>query len=225
MNQPWTLHEGDCLAWLKTLDPGSVDAVVTDPPWGKGFSIDGGSRSSAERRTTRIAGDDSQEVGQAVLDWAAKHDLPTVAFADPLKPWRGEWRQHLVWDKGHNTGILGDRVRTWRTSWELIQVARNGPVAGKRESSVLAFHRKFVSVQSEHPTQKPVPLMRYLLSKLFRPGALIVDPFSGSGNTGVAALLEGMRFAGCEIDPKYAALSRRNLRDAAVTLFPAEVAG
>jgi DNA modification methylase len=224
-SQPWTLHEGDCLAWLKTLGPGSVDAVVTDPPYGKAFSIGGETRTSAERRATRLKGDDSQEVGQIALDWAAEHGLPTVAFANPMKPWAGQWRQHLVWDKGPVSGTLGDWQKTWKPSWELIQVARNGTIFGQRESSVLTFRRGFVSTRSIHPTQKPVPLMRYLLRKLFPPGALIVDPFAGSGSTGVAALLEGMRFAGCEIDPKYAALSRRNLREAAVTLFPAEVAG
>ena len=54
-----------------------------------------------------------------------------------------------------------------------------------------------------HPTQKPLALLRQLIAKHSRPGDLVVDPFSGSGATGVAALTEGRRFAGCEPDPKY----------------------
>jgi DNA modification methylase len=224
MNAPWTLHEGDCLEWLKTLDPGSVDAVVTDPPYGVGIEI-GWNRSAAEKRSTRLANDQTQEAGQAVLDWAAEQGLPTVAFASPMKPWAGEWRQHLVWDKGPAASGLGDLKCTWKRNWELIQVARNGPLLGKRDSSVLAYWVDFGKERNPHPTMKPVSLMGYLVRQLVPPGGLIVDPFAGSGSTGVAAIKTGRRFLGCEIDPRYAKLARRRMKEAEHTLFPAEVAG
>ncbi len=67
---------------------------------------------------------------------------------------------------------------------------------------------------SDHPTQKPVPLMRYLLSKFARPGSTILDPFMGSGTTGVAAVQLGMNFVGIEIDPGYHAIAQKRINAA-----------
>jgi site-specific DNA-methyltransferase (adenine-specific) len=66
-----------------------------------------------------------------------------------------------------------------------------------------------------HPTQKPVRLMADLVSKFVAPGGLVLDPFCGSGSTGVACAREGMRFLGCELNPDYADIARRRIADAA----------
>jgi DNA modification methylase len=61
-----------------------------------------------------------------------------------------------------------------------------------------------------HPNQKPLPLMRWLLDKL-PPGGVVLDPFAGSGSTGLACLRTGRRFVGVEIDPGYAATARHRI--------------
>ena len=67
----------------------------------------------------------------------------------------------------------------------------------------------------EHPTQKPVEVMKFSLEKAkLQPGATIFDPFMGSGTTGVACVQLGRNFIGCEIDPQYYAIAERRIRDA-----------
>jgi site-specific DNA-methyltransferase (adenine-specific) len=62
-----------------------------------------------------------------------------------------------------------------------------------------------------HPTVKPIALMRHLVRLVTPPGGLVLDPFTGSGSTGVAAMLEGFRFVGCELQPEYHALACRRI--------------
>ena len=63
-----------------------------------------------------------------------------------------------------------------------------------------------------HPTVKPTELMRYLVRMVTPPGGTVLDPFTGSGSTGRAAMLEGMRFIGCELSPEYAMIARARIR-------------
>lgn len=82
---------------------------------------------------------------------------------------------------------------------------------------------------NHHPTVKPTALMRYLCRLVTPPGGVVLDPFMGSGSTGKAALLEGFRFIGCELDPDYAAIARARIEAArsqaeAKAAEPAQVA-
>jgi site-specific DNA-methyltransferase (adenine-specific) len=70
-----------------------------------------------------------------------------------------------------------------------------------------------------HPTVKPTDLMRYLVRMVTPPGGLVLDPFTGSGSTGRAAMLEGMRFVGCELSPEYAEIARARIRFTLGPLF------
>jgi site-specific DNA-methyltransferase (adenine-specific) len=62
-----------------------------------------------------------------------------------------------------------------------------------------------------HPTVKPVALMRYLVRLVTPPGGRVVDPFLGSGSTGIAVLMEGAQFIGVELDPEYLTIARRRI--------------
>ena len=75
----------------------------------------------------------------------------------------------------------------------------------------LGAHRGRGHKVTVHPTQKPLRLMRWLVRLVTPPGGLVLDPFAGSGTTLVAAVLEGFRAAGCEIDPEYAAVARARI--------------
>lgn len=72
---------------------------------------------------------------------------------------------------------------------------------------------------NHHPTVKPVALMRWLVRLVTPPGGTILDPFTGSGSTGIACILEGFRFIGCETDAEYADIARRRIAHAAGPLF------
>jgi DNA modification methylase len=194
-----TLYHGDCLEILPTLP--KVDAVVTDPPYGialRNGDVDG-HRSA---RSFAIAGDGCTTAGQAVLDICAIGKLPTIAFASPWKPWAGDWRNLIVWDKGGAVGGGGDIATCLKRSWELIQVARNGPLIGGRQESVVRFP-SLPSDTADHIAAKPVPLMEWLLRAFTPAGQTILDPFMGSGTTGVACMNLGRKFIGVELERKY----------------------
>lgn len=206
-SDPVRVIEGDCLDVLPALDIGGPVYVLTDPPYGIRLASNG----TWFRSMRVIAGDNSQEVGQKALDWFAEREWPVLAFASPLKPWRGDWRQALAWDKGGAVGIGGDRRTCWKQSWEMIQVGRLFPeVFGTRDESVLDFPM-MPTGSADHPAAKSLALMRYLVRKLVPPGGLILDPFAGSGTTGVAASLEGRRCLLIEKEPTYAAICRERI--------------
>jgi DNA modification methylase len=207
----YTLYQGDCLEVLPGL--GRVDAVITDPPYGiayqnKRYDI------CPRKYADVLAGDGDAHVGQSLVDWAQKTNKPICVFSHHRQPWRGKWRQWLVWDKGEAVGGGGDIATCWKFTWELIQVNGFEKLSGQREGAVLRFPIGQSSM-SLHPTQKPLSLMIYLIEKLTQPGAIILDPFMGSGTTGVAALQTGRQFVGIELDPGYFTIAHRRIEDAA----------
>jgi DNA modification methylase len=193
---------GNALDVLRSMESDSVGAVITDPPYGIGLMLHHG--RSGERihlRYETIEGDWSMQVGQEVLDWCCDRGIATAAFSSPLKPWAGEWRSALVWNKGPAVGGGGDTSKAWKKTWEMILVARNGDLRCGRDSAVLDW---FVTPGSKsHPCEKPIGLMQYLTRQITNPGDLVSDPFMGSGTTCVAAAMEGRRFIGVELEEKY----------------------
>lgn len=201
------LHHGNCLELIPTLDLAHVKLVLTDPPYGIRAKLRNQSKTQA---VVKIRNDQTQEVGQKVLDWAADQNLPTVAFASPMKPWQGQWRQHLVWDKGPAVG-MGDLKRTWKPTWELLQLARNSPLRKGRHQGVLKFWINPRDMR-DHPTAKPVPLLRYLIEQLTDEGDVVFDPFMGCGSTGEACKESGRRFIGIELDEHYFGRCKEKLK-------------
>jgi predicted RNA methylase len=205
---------GDCRDHLGSFRP--EWRVITDPPYGIRYR----NRRSDIRPhvdfAEPITGDDG-EVGQEVITACFRLGLPVCAFAHHRRPWEGDWRQWLVWDKGPAVGGGGDPATCWKFTWELIQVGGFGRLNGQRDSAVLSYWTTQAAMP-DHPTQKPLPLMRYLIEKLTDPGDVIVDPFCGSGTTVMAALLTGRRAIGFEADPEYHAVAQR--RVAAVVTCP-----
>ena len=203
------LYLGDCLEVLPTLAAGSVDAVVTDPPYGIGIENHG----QAGRNRTTIVGDSDMASGNTVLAWSEKLCLPTIVFASPRLPWAGEWRNLIVWDKGGAVGGGGDLKACLKLSWELIQVTRNGVLLCGRDVSVW---RHVVTQQNypNHTCEKPIALMCRLLTTFIPVGSTVLDPFMGSGTTGVACVQLGRRFIGIEIEPKYYEIAKRRISDA-----------
>jgi DNA modification methylase len=200
---------GDCLDVLPTLASGNVDAVVTDPPYG--ISLPNNDRDGHRRATPYgIHGDNSRDVALAVLHWSEEQKLPTIVFASPWKPWPGRWRNLIVWDKGGGVGGGGDIRTTLKRSWELIQIARNRPMAGPRAESVWRF-TLCPQATADHIAAKPLPLMVSLLERFTLPRDTILDPCMGNGTTGVACVQTGRDFIGIEIDPTYFRIAKSRI--------------
>ena len=133
----------------------------------------------------------------------------------------------VVWDKSGAGDGLGWR---YRRNYEFVMVAhrRGGKLAWNPTAGAVAnIARVTPPRERSHPNQKPIKLVRWFIENHTEPGDLVIDPFAGSGTTGVAAVQAGREFLGFELDPAWAEVA--NVRIAAARplgqteLFPAEV--
>lgn len=220
-----TLYLGDCREILPTLP--KVDAVITDPPYGQAYKVNtfhkGGTRDNAvvQRNGTtlmvrpnvhaEIDGDDapfdpSHLVGLApiALIWGSHkfgHRLP-----------RG---RTLVWDKVPTGKVRsqGDGETAWTNvnpdgPLRIFRLLWDGLCVGEG-----ARHEVTAGQKRHHPMQKPELLMRWCIQQAGTPGS-ILDPYMGSGSTGVAAMQMGLEFIGIESVPAYFDIACRRIEDA-----------
>lgn len=208
------LYCADARDVLAGLASESADAVVMDPPYGKAWR----SNTRAER-FDRIEGDGAGEAAALLASVTA--DLVRVvrrtrhvySFGLPLSHPLLAAKAEIIWDKGRIGS--GDLSCPWGPSHEVVNfyaraadkanVARNsGALAARlRHGSIVAVRRLNATQVSHHPTQKPVALMRQLIESSTCVGETVLDPFAGVGSTLVAAILEGRRAIGVEIDRAY----------------------
>jgi hypothetical protein len=192
-----------------------------DPPYGIAYDNKRADIKPHKYFAPPMIGDDT-DVGQQAIDACFARGWPVCAFAHHRRPWSGNWRQWLVWDKGPAVGGGGDIATCWKFTWELIQVGGFGRLNGPRDSAALRYWISQADMP-DHPTQKPIALMKYLIEKLTQPGDTVLDPFMGSGTTGVACVQTGRRFLGCEIDPTYYAIAEKRI--AAAQYIPTTLQG
>ena len=205
-----TLYLGDCREVLPRLT-GEVDLLLTDPPYGVDASTTGMRRK--QLALASLANDLPADRGLVLeglaLAWPRlamdRHAYVFGPFDLAVLPQAGGIAE-LVWDKGG--GFVGDTQSPWGKSHEAVQFAvrssgtkgsRGGQLARIRRGSVLR-HQRPSGRAVLHPTEKPVTLLRELVEISSRHGELVLDPFVGSGSTLVAALLEGRRAIGIELD-------------------------
>lgn len=195
-----TIYHADC----RDIDDWDVAGgiLVTDPPYGFGYrSGMGGHQGDCE-----IANDNDTEVRDYVL--ARWQPRPALVFGSWKVPHPAGTRMTLVWAKGDDQG-MGDLSLPWKPNWEEIYVLGSGFV-GARGGGVLQ-HQGMVNLRPrDHPTQKPISLMRDLLTKC-PPLATVVDPFMGSGSTLAAARDMGREAIGCEVKEEYCEIAVRRL--------------
>lgn len=188
-----TLYLADCMDVLPTL--GRVDAVITDPPYGIGFAAQpttGQRRAGMQRKDW----DD-----QTVLDLPALLALGKVQIVwggnyYDLQPSRG-W---LSWFKPDAPPSMAHFELAW------TNMDRN---ARQFSQSISATNPERVG----HPTQKPLALMKWCIEQA-GPVQTILDPFMGSGTTGVAAVQMGRKFIGIEREPSYFDIACRRIEQA-----------
>jgi site-specific DNA-methyltransferase (adenine-specific) len=207
-----TLYLGDCREILPTL--GRVDAVVTDPPYGIGYHARtiGASETRAGRSQYEgegIIGDDTEFDPTLLLAfptcviWGGNH------FADKLPPSSAWW----VWDKRGDPAFYGKTTfADCEIAWtncpgpaRMYKQIWNGIVREGEEAARSGYGRV-------HPTQKPERLMRWCVERI--EAETILDPFMGSGTTGVACAKLGRKFIGIEIEERYFDIACRRIEAA-----------
>jgi site-specific DNA-methyltransferase (adenine-specific) len=206
MNEPVrigdaTLYLGDCMEILPTL-PTRVDAVITDPPYGIALDTDYTRFQGSTRTLDVIAGDAEAFDPATWLRWPCLF-FGADHFAERL-PSGGTWH---VWDKrvSARSNMFAD-FESWWTSW------KSGPSRIFRYQWICGVHPGVTPERVEHPTVKPTPLMQHCIQSTAY--ETILDPFMGSGTTGVAAVQLGRKFIGIEREPKYFAIACRRIEQA-----------
>ena len=194
-----TLYLGDCRDILPTLP--KVDAVITDPPYG--INKDGQKETTGGhggRKEYEFLGWDAQRPDQEVflllLAAADKHVIWGGNYFADLLPPTGKW---LVWDKGQRIN-QSDGELAWTHESGALRICTMNRV-------------ELLTDGAEHPTQKPVRLMEWCFGQIKATGT-ILDPFMGSGTTGVACMNLGRSFIGIEREPKYFDIACRRIEDA-----------
>ena len=233
----YRLIQGDCLQVLPTLEAGSVDAVITDPPYCSGGYLEA-------QKNTRAQGLRTATVQAEGFGWFPNDNMTTsglvwllrsVALQSLrlLKPNRSlfiftDWRMvpHLapalessgmryrsmiIWDKG-NAGLGSG----FKPAYEVILEFTNGVTEYQRKDGQnLIRVPRLSSAQRQHGAQKPVELIERLIAVAVPESGIVLDGFMGSGTTGVACLNTGRRFIGIEKDAAYFAIAEQRLAQAA----------
>jgi site-specific DNA-methyltransferase (adenine-specific) len=200
-----TLYLGDCREILPTL--GKVDAVVTDPPYGMKWNgkVTPGKNSNAVSSVTKTKHYGHSIVGDNVsFNPSPFCDFPeAIIFGMNHFPHRLRPGSVLVWLKRYDDGFgsfLSDAEVAWFNQGCGVYCHRN------------AGEGMVANSERGHPNQKPLSLMTWCLG--FIKSQLILDPFMGSGTTGVAAVKLGRQFIGIEIEPKYFDTACRRISEA-----------
>lgn len=195
-----TLYCGDARDILPTL--GKVDAVVTDPPYGV-VNRDSSGLRNLDKGAADIETHTEQEIldvlvlGETVYVWCGVEQVS--AFRAGLVD-RGYSTRLCVWEKTNPSPMNGQYL--WLSAIESC-------VFGKRSG---AYFSEFCKApvfrgpsenKQEHPTQKPAWLMTRLVNASVKHGGTVLDPFMGSGTTGVACMNLGRKFIGVEINERY----------------------
>lgn len=193
---------GDCREVLPTLE--RVDAVITDPPYGLGEKMKGG--------TKRFRTGEGGMNTLGAWDASAVPDLLPMlqAAGDTLMVWGGNYydmpssRGWLVWAKINSVPTMASVELCWTN----------------RDMNSKHFSHPCGGWDRQHPTEKPLALMAWCIEHAGE-AETILDPFMGSGTTGVASVRMGRKFIGIEREPKYFEIACRRIEDAQrqTTLF------
>jgi site-specific DNA-methyltransferase (adenine-specific) len=229
----YIIHHGDCLELLRSIPEASVDAVVTDPPYSSGgmFRCDRTQpvdakyvQSGAKSCRTQFSGDtmDQRALYAFSVQWMSEARRATkpggvlVLFTD--------WRQlPLFSDALQGSGWIWRNIATWwkpgtrmqkgrfSSSAEYVLYGSIGvPSSGKRSPQNVFACPSMKGKSKVHICQKPTDVMRWAVG-VVPDGGTVLDPFAGSGSTGEAATLEGLRFIGIEREAKYVDIARARI--------------
>ncbi len=214
----WTLYEGDCLEVMKTLPSESVDAVITDPPYG--IDYQSARRSDKSKWKPKIANDkqpfiwwlyDAYRLTKegGILLCFCRWDVQE-AFKMAIE-WAGfTLKSQVIWDRADHG--MGDLKASFAPQHDVVWFAVKGAFQfpDKRPRSIIKSMR-LSGEQLLHPNEKPVDLMEQLIRATTKSGDTVLDPFSGSGSTLVASDSINRNAIGIELDPKYCNIIRERM--------------
>jgi len=212
-----TLYQGDCRDILRILDTESVDALVTDPPFGIGFNYDGNSDVAS-----------SPEEYEKWLLPVMRQCLCKVRPGGLVAVWQAIKNFRYLWD------WFGDDIRIYCAAKNFVQIKpiplqyaydpvvmyyKDGPkrLHPTHQRRMMDYHVAYTNQQSirdegkGHPCARPIDTVTDIVSNFTLPEGTVLDPFMGSGTTGVACIRTGRSFIGIEISEVYFDRARKRI--------------
>lgn len=202
---------GRCEDVLPSIDPASVDLLLTDPPYGMDHDTDYTrfTKGADAKRSVhaRVAGDDVDFDPTRLTFYRKSILFGANHFSDSLPA--GSW---LVWDKrspGGSKNVMSDAEVAWCSHGRGVYIYAH---------AWDGFNRASERGTAYHPTQKPVSLMRWIVEKYSKPGDLVLDPYMGSGPVAQACHELGRRYIGIELVEDYCKVAVTRLRQQTLDL-------
>lgn len=219
---PCTLYHGDCLEIMPTIQVGSVDACVTDPPYGVSLSE---VRTKHTRKTAKY--NSTEDTPESIIPLIRSAILECVRIAPSVAVLPGiRLLQHYPIAKDIGTVFFpnGAGIGPWGfvCGHPILYYGKCPYLAkrmGSRPNGVSATHwnrRK----DAEHPCEKPLQMMEWVVKRASLEGQTVLDPFMGSGTTGIACVQSGRKFIGIEKDAKYFDIACKRIEQAIGVLSP-----
>ena len=215
------LMQGDCLERMKEIPDGSVDMVLTDPPYGMDYQSN---RRMVKQKFLKIEGDKDlswtekfidecwrvMRVNTAIYFFCSWHNIGF--FKDAIER-RFKVKNVIVWVKNNHGS--GDLKAGYAPKHEFVVYANKGRCLnrGKRIPDVMEFD-KIPSGKLVHPTEKNTSMLEVFVNQSSDSGAVVLDPFMGSGSTGVACVNTNRNFIGIELDPDYFEIAKQRIEGA-----------
>ena len=214
------IYNMDCLEGMKLLPDKSIDLIVTDPPYGIGAKNITNNKSrggitgfNGERHKKKVPAKEWKDNGE----WdnsipSAEHFKEMLRVSKNQIIFGGNYMTQylnpsscwIVWDKVNGDNDFADCELAWTSFQKAVRMFKF------RWNGMLQENMKWKE-QREHPTQKPVPLGRWILNKFASKGDLIFDPFAGSGSFLVACKQLNRNFIGFEINAEYCKIAEKRL--------------
>ncbi|HEB84327.1 MAG TPA: hypothetical protein ENI92_04920 [Bacteroidetes bacterium] len=211
---PWhnTIHYGNNMDTLRRMPEGTVDLILTDPPYAINYRSN---RRVKQEKFKHLANDHQGDwIDRFAVEayrvlkrnrhlyCFCRHDTYPV-FIEAFKRAGFKLKRTLIWVKNnHGSGDLkGDYAP--QDEWIIYAHKGRRELFGKRDSNVILGHSRLPSRKLTHSTEKPVSLLKYLIGKSTRPGELVLDPFSGSGSTMHAAIEMERAYCMIELSDQY----------------------
>jgi len=208
---------GDCLESLKGMDSEVFDLCLVDPPY---FDYKTGHRKDKSDKLSQSLvqqsrGDQIEVVRECFR--TLKQDRALFFFTNwqeawwMFEPFPGIWRNMIIWDKGNWTA--GDLKGSFGNTYEVILLGAKGKwdYKGTRRHDIWDIPR--MGTTRLHPTEKPVELYRQIIECSTDSGALVFDPYVGSGSSAEAAMRLGREFLGYEIDKIFHERANRRIEN------------
>lgn len=203
------LYHGDCLGYMQSLENNSIDLIITDPPYGLNEWV---GRKKGRSRLAIASEWGNQPWDNKIPDPEYFTEMFRISnnqvifggnyFAHLLPP-SAAW---LVWDKD-NSGNFADVELAWtsfKTAARIFKYRWNGMLQGNMKQKE----------KRVHPTQKPTPLMEWVISNYSKESDIIFDPFMGSGTTGVACMNFNRSFIGVEKEKQFYTIAKNRIESA-----------